>query len=94
MSNNQEAEQVNRRKWVSINRPAYSQKEFENEFAIANRDKTPTNQLIKNEIKKVAFKFHPKNLIGIFTILNLITEYDFKKNLVSDILSGITGCES
>ena len=38
--------------------------------------------------------FHPKKLLGMFTILNLITEYNFKENFLADFFSGITGWSS
>ena len=34
---------------------------------------------------------HPKHLIGVFTILNLITEYNFKECFLADVFSGLTG---
>ena len=34
---------------------------------------------------------HPKHLLGVFTILNLITEYNFKECFLADVFSGLTG---
>lgn len=80
---------VKRDKRIEINRPVYKQKEFDQEFSITNKSE-PENNLLKKTLKNIAIKFYPNNILGIFTILNLITEYDYKKNLISDLLSGFT----
>lgn len=80
------------RRSIEIHRPAFSQAEFDNEFQIKQtKGADSTKKLVRAQIKQVALKIHPKNLLGIFTILNLITQYDFKNNLIADTLSGFTG---
>ena len=75
----------------SNERPAFYQKEFDHEFSI---EKEITNKDVKRSIKrsftKIAHSFDPRKLLGYLTILNLITEYDFKNWFVADILSGLT----
>jgi hypothetical protein len=76
------------RKRIVLNRPMYTQKEFESEFGI--KEKQSRASLKKKCIKCMRF-IDPRNLIGIFTILNWVSEYNFKSNLIPDILSGLTG---
>ena len=63
-----------------INRPVYTQKQFENEFSI----KAP------NQTKSIFQSIDPRRLINIFTIINLITEYDYKNDFIPDLMSGFT----
>jgi hypothetical protein len=72
---------------VVINRPVYTQKEFQNEFGIKSKEQhTP----LKQRFVKFLRYFDPRNLIGIFTILNWVSEYNIKSDLIPDILSGLT----
>ena len=89
MSNEIQAVPVTSRKYINIRRPVYKQKEFDDEFLIKEITKKKTN--VKNEFKKVLAKFDPRKILRMFTIINLVTEYDFKNNLLSDLLSGFTG---
>lgn len=66
-----------------INRPVYTQKQFENEFSI----KAP---LQTNQTKSIFQSIDPRRLINIFTIINLITEYDYKNDFIPDLMSGFT----
>ncbi len=68
-------------------RKAYTQKQFDKEFAITTHKDTFS---YKNKLKRFATDLHPRNLISVFTVINLVTEYDFKKNLIPDVLSGLT----
>ena len=80
-------ENVVRRRLV-INRPTYTHKQFENEFGI--KDCQEVN-LIRNHVLKLLRPLHLKNLLGIFTILNWVSEYNITVDLIPDILSGLTG---
>lgn len=71
------------------NRPVYTQKNFENEFQSIQFNKKKSS--VTKGLKNFAHSYHPANLLNIFTILNLITEYDFKKYFISDLISGLTG---
>ena len=72
---------------ILIQRPIYSQQTFESQFSIKKKAKKKSiSKSIKNRLKV----FHPKNFLNVFTIINLITEYEFKNNLVSDLISGVT----
>ena len=77
------------RKLISIRRPVYKQKEFDDEFLIKERTGKKSN--VKNGLKKILLKLDPRNMLKMFTIINLVTEYNFKNNLLSDLFSGITG---
>jgi solute carrier family 26 (sulfate anion transporter), member 6 len=66
---------------INIQRPAFKQNDFDSEFKL--KIDTNKNKLIKNN-------FDPRRLLNIFTILNLITEYNFKKDLIADLFSGFT----
>jgi Leucine-rich repeat (LRR) protein len=66
---------------INIQRPAFKQNDFDSEFKL--KIDTNKKKLIKN-------KFDPRRLLNIFTILNLITEYNFKKDLIADLFSGFT----
>ncbi len=76
-----------------LQRPVFNQKKFENQFSLNLKDEKKKNGLSHaNKAFKSYFKtFHPKNILRLFTILNLVTEYDFKNYLINDIISGITG---
>jgi hypothetical protein len=76
------------RQRIEINRPVYTHKQFETEFGVKDK---PKRNLVRHECKKFLRFLDPRNLIGVFTILNWISEYNFKLNLISDILSGLTG---
>ena len=34
---------------------------------------------------------HPKRWLGMFTIINFVAEYDFRKCFLADLFSGLTG---
>ncbi|RNA41758.1 prestin [Brachionus plicatilis] len=74
------------RRVVSVNRPAFSQKEFDSKFST----KAESNGEKGSKIRTILAKLSPINLLGTFTILSFITEYNFKKYLITDMLSGIT----
>jgi hypothetical protein len=81
-------------KYVITTRLAYSQNQFDNEFSIINANKLKNN----NDNSKKTFEFNhnlfkyldPRRILNLFTILNLITEYNIRKDLLADFLSGIT----
>ena len=77
---------------ASISRPIYNQGKFQNEFATDLKDVSHDNKSRSRQVchKLISF-IHPRNLLEIFTIINLIVEYDFKKNLFADLFSGLTG---
>jgi hypothetical protein len=67
---------------LMIKRPVYSQKDFDKEYL--NKDSL-------QEVSKCSFKaYDPRRIINLFTILNLITEYDIKNNFISDLIAGFT----
>jgi hypothetical protein len=74
---------------VQINRPCYNQKNFEDKFLL-NKISSPESRT-KVKAVKLLKQINFMNIFGIFTILDLITRYDFKKTLIADILSGLTG---
>jgi hypothetical protein len=76
-------------KRIIVNRQIYSYKKFESEFAIEH-DEAKDSTLRKNLSKSLRF-VDPRNLLGVFTILNWISEYNFKADLIADLLSGLTG---
>jgi hypothetical protein len=69
-------------------RPVYNQKRYQNEFARTSDDES-TKQ--SNRIKSFLSLLHPRQLLSVFTIVNFIVDYDFKKNFFADVFSGITG---
>jgi hypothetical protein len=77
------------RRELSIRRKVYTQMQFEDEFCITER-KTPKFP-IQKAWKMFSSSYHPKKIVGVFTIIKMISEYNLRKNLVSDILSGLTG---
>jgi len=58
--------------------------QFDDEFQIKTL-KVKKSFIKVNSILKL---FNPKRLLNLFTVLNLITEYNFKKDLIADIFSG------
>jgi hypothetical protein len=73
---------------LKIERKFYSQKQFDDEFFC--KDVETQKPSMRSKFKNFISIFHPKSLLGIFTFLNWITEYDLKNNLIADILSGLT----
>ncbi len=78
-------------KYVITTRLAYSQNQFDNEFSIINANKLNDNSKKTFEFNHNLFKYlDPRRILNLFTILNLITEYNIRKDLLADFLSGIT----
>jgi hypothetical protein len=77
------------RRELSIRRKVYTQMQFEDEFSITERA-TPKFP-IQKAWKMFSSSYHPKKIVGVFTIIKMISEYNLRKDLVSDILSGLTG---
>ena len=76
---------------ISNERPAYCKKTFDDEFLIQKENTVIKEQMsIRAGLIKIAHAIDPRNLLGFFTIVNLITEYDFKKCFFADLLSGFT----
>lgn len=68
---------------IQINRQAYKQSEFDDEFLL----KSPKTK--KSLLTASLFKWlDPTKFLNVFTVLNLVTEYNFKRDLVADIFSG------
>jgi hypothetical protein len=84
--NEESAEVVRQRRSIQINRPTYSQKEFDGEFELNEAD--PKKTSISKRIKSYAKSLDP---LGFFSIINLFAEYNFKSFLLADVLSGFTG---
>jgi len=76
-----------------LQRPVFNQKKFEDQFSLnLNKEKKKTGLSHANRAFKSYFKtFNPKNILRLFTIFNLVTEYNFKNYLINDIISGVTG---
>lgn len=69
----------------SISRPIYTQKQFDEKFEIKNPTKTK-----KSTAKALLRALDPRRILNLFTILRLITEYNFKNDLIADLFSGLT----
>ena len=73
--------------FILIKRPVFKQIDFDNQFLI----KQDSEKIEKrNFFSKILKFFELKKFLSFFTILNLISEYDFGKNLIADLLSGLT----
>jgi hypothetical protein len=77
---------------IQIDRPIYTNHLLENEFSINSPiNSQPSSAFFSiGTIKKVISIFNPINILKLFTIINMISEYNFKKYLISDIVSGFT----
>jgi hypothetical protein len=77
-----------------IKRPIYNQKKFDLEFLdlgkVKHEERKSRPKRFLHRLKRVLHHYHPRKLLGLFTILNLISEYNFKKYLIGDIISGLT----
>jgi hypothetical protein len=69
---------------VETSRPVYTQNTFDNEFSLKTKTKTKTKS--KNKYKL----FDPRKFLNLFSIINLIIEYDFKNDFISDLIAGLT----
>lgn len=96
------ATNVNNR--VLVNRPVYTLKSFENEFYMcestgsehvntaSDGNSNSSRQCMLGKIVRTSVRcLNPINLLRIFTIFGLFAGYNVKKNLLADLLSGITG---
>jgi MFS superfamily sulfate permease-like transporter len=95
MTDNLETIQLLENKYVNTIRPLLSQTKFEQEFLINNNNNSNNNKpnIVKKSKKNILVllkSLNPIRLLNVFTIFNLIAEYNIKQDLVADILSGIT----
>ncbi len=84
--------------FACISRPIYTQRKFQNDFSTVDikhshdsNDERKEKSRYAQTCNKLISCIHPRNLIEIFTIVNFIIEYDFKKNFFADLFSGLTG---
>lgn len=85
--------------FASISRPIYNERKFQNDFSSTidtehshdNNDERKENSRYAQTCHKLISCIHPRNLLEIFTIINFVVEYDFKKNFFADLFSGLTG---
>jgi hypothetical protein len=76
---------------LKIDRSIYNIAKFEKEFSSHyKKPHASAASNIKTNLKKLSSIYHPKNILNIFTILNLASEYKFKEYLIPDIISGLT----
>lgn len=71
---------------LETNRPVFTQNQFDNEFLL--KETTLTTTTIKNKSNQIIS--YLRKLLNLFSIFNLIIEYNFKNDLISDIIAGIT----
>lgn len=86
MNEEEPADVSRQRRVIQINRPTYSQKEFDVEFELNKADTKKDS--IPKRIRSYAKSLDP---LGFFSIINLFAEYNFKSFLLADFLSGFTG---
>ena len=84
--------------FASISRPIYNQRKFQNDFSTTDtkhshdsKDESKEKSRYAQTCHKLISLIHPRNLLEIFTIINFVVEYDFKKNFFADLFSGLTG---
>ncbi len=79
---------------LEVNRTVYNQKKFDVEFLTQKvniqNSGSEKKRLVKIILKNILKFFDPRKLITIFSIFNVINEYDLKNYLVADVFSGIT----
>ena len=68
---------------VSVSRRAYNLKEFDKQFKRGQSLRTKQRADLKDY-------FSLRKLLSLFTIFDLIAGYDYKRNLIADLLSGLT----
>jgi len=74
---------------LCIRRAAFTQKNFDDSFKCEKKltdKKSPWSAYVMPLIRQ----YNPTNLLSVFTILNVISNYKFKECLIADIFSGIT----
>ena len=82
---------------TSEKRPGHDDEYTEEEEQAENNNVATSAKNRKFESKCASFRrffdkhLHPKHLLSIFTILNMITEYNFKECFLADVFSGLTG---
>ena len=69
---------------LTLKRPVFNQKEFDNEYLIRNQESNRESKI------NLFSLFDPRRFIRLFTILNLITEYNFKNDFIPDLIAGFT----
>jgi hypothetical protein len=77
-----------------VKRPVYNQKKFDLEFLdsvkVKHEERKSRPERLLHHTKRILRHYHPRKLTSLFTILNLVSEYNFKKFLIGDIISGLT----
>lgn len=72
---------------IHIKRSVFNQKQFDQSYLNQTQSSKRT---WSSRVKPLIQQFSSANILGIFSILNVIAGYKFKDHLVADILSGIT----
>jgi hypothetical protein len=67
-----------------IHRPVLSFNEFENQYLRKDKAKKGKNFKLKHRVVNIL------KIYKLFTFFKVIIQYDFKKSLLKDIISGIT----
>lgn len=73
---------------VNVNRCVLNQEVFDQRFLNEKNEEKKT--LGESGVKLMKKSFNPAKFLNIFSILNVITSYNFKNCLVADIISGLT----
>ena len=80
------------RKRININRPAYSEEEFQQTYQETTKEPPSVPKLLRKKLSScTCTKKDLKNIItGFFPVLKWLPEYDVKSQLVGDVMSGFT----
>lgn len=91
---------------VRVDRPAYTNRRFEDEFRVIEQEDThdglatdqrnpsPKRSTCCRRFETVVSVFNPIRIFRLFTIFEVFANYKCRLYLASDIMSGITGLKS
>lgn len=72
---------------LQIDRPIYTHARLEKEFGQSREESKPRAAGV---LRQVLRALNPINFLRIFTVFQWVSEYNFKSNLLADLISGIT----
>lgn len=80
------------RKRIDVSRPVYSEKEFQQVYQKTAKEHVSMKDQVKRKLSRCSCSKRDvrKMMQGFFPILRWLPQYDVKKDLVGDIMAGLT----
>ena len=84
--------ELRKRRNVFVNRPAYTEEEFQSKHHQTVKEKAPLRTRVKRKVAKCSFSLGTikKFVFSVVPILSWLPSYDVKNALPRDLMSGVT----